>query len=235
MNGLRWIAVVLAGCLMVGTAQAAMWHDDFDDGVADLTNYQAWSTSGDLVVSEGGGLLSVDLANNATWGAYFLNAVEVEPGDTVTCVYRFATDYSSASGWGGVGLVSDLDVRPLDNAVAYVASKIGRNWLRAFSNVASQDFGIGHRFGELLTVEIVLGELQPGDTFDTTFTVYDETMTELASLTQTTSTPTGRIYWAAGDAWTLTEVDRLDIVPEPVSLGLLLAGAAVLPLRRRRR
>ena len=205
------LVLIAAACLATGTAGAGEWLDRFDDGVVDLDNYQAWSTSGDLTVSEEGGFLSVDLANNSTWGAYYLNAMEIQPGDTVQTVFRFATDYSSASGWSGVGLVWDLDVRPLDNAVAYVASKIGRNWLRAFTGVASEDFGIGHHFGELLTVEIVLGELQAGDTFDATFTIYDETQTELGSITRTTSTPTGRIYWAAGDAWTLTEVHGLAI------------------------
>ena len=233
MSGMKWTGLVLAACLAAGTAQAAMWHDDFDDDVVDLTNYQSWEPTGSQTIAEAGGVLTVDQGSKVS-GGYFLTAVEVEPGDTVTTVFKYAGDYGGGWGWCGPGLVHTLEVRPLDNAVALFGAKDAKSWLRVFP--WSQDLGIGSQYGNVLTMEIILGQKRPDDTFDATMTVYDDGGTQLASVTKSdTTTPTGKMYWVAGDSWIVAEVHSLDIVPEPVSLALMLGGASALLLRRRRR
>ena len=117
MNAAKWTGLVLAACLTAGTAGAGQWHDDFGDDVVDLTNYSTWESVGGITLTEAEGILTMDPTSKQA-SAYFLSAVEVEPGDTVRTVFKYTDDYGSGWGWSGTGLVHTLGVRPLDNAVA---------------------------------------------------------------------------------------------------------------------
>ena len=230
MNAVKWTGLALAVCLAAGTAGASVWHDDLDDGVVDLTNYEAWEAAEGLTLTEEGGILTMDPGSKQGCG-YFLTAVEVEPGDTVRAVFSYAADYGSGWGWSGTGLVHTLGVRPMNDPVAFFGAKQARGWLRILQ--WNEDLGIGSQFGNVITQEIVLGQKRPDETFDVTMTVYDEGGTQLPSITKSdATTPTGNIYWVVGDSWAVAELHSLDIVPEPMSLAMAIGGAGAL-LRRR--
>lgn len=230
----------------VSTGTAAVWYDDFSDGVVDMTNYQINTGSGGVVTvteDDGGSpaapLGYAELFTNSPGGGYILNAVSVQPGDTVRTTFTQASAWNSYS-VSSVGLTYDLSSgRPLDTSVACFYLQQRRDNVLAYRHVGTQEELVGldnagNPEGQTWVYEIALG-LDNGDgTFDATLSVYDLSGNQLGqSATMTTSTPTGNMYWYAGDNRTVDYIHELEIVPEPISLSLLAIGALI-GVRRRR-
>lgn len=214
------LLICVCVCFFASLSSAVTWHDSFDDFALDNNSYQIIkSETGSVEPAESsdfGGQLELKMNNPG--GSYALTAVKVQGGDTVRTVFtQFDAwnDYSVSV----IGLAYTLSTeRLLDVATAAFYMQHIRQNVMAYKHVGADEQlievpGVGDPAQQQAWIfEMQVGQIQGGGVVDVTFSVYDLDGTQRgSSVTMTTQTPTGRLYWFTGDNRTIDFIHSLHI------------------------
>lgn len=218
-----WLKCFMVVFFLCFTAvlNAAEWYDEFDDGVLDANYIVVPNPAGGVCSAnevDPNGFITdyVEVFTNSPGGSYVLTGSKIDLGDTVRFRYEqnsVWSDYSTSA----IGITYDPTAdRMLDNSVACFYLQDRRDNVMAYRHVGFEEEligldGVGDPLEQTWLYEIVVGEDNGDGTFDVTLTVYESAVQIGQSVTMTTSSPTGDLYWFCGDNRAVDRVYSLEI------------------------